>query len=192
MGEPQTNDLRVLVANENHDRLDRVSSVVREAGHHVIARAVSPEDAFESVVDDPPDVALVAPGGDPAHALELVARLVEDASWPVLLYVEEEDPELARDAARLGVFGTVTDGDPDQLQASLEVALRRFEEVRELEAAFRRRALIERAKGVLMERQGIGEREAFELLRTHARSRQQRVVAVAQAVLDGHALLPRG
>jgi response regulator NasT len=86
----------------------------------------------------------------------------------------------------------VTGGDPEQLQSSLEVALRRFVELRELEAAFRRRALIERAKGVLMERHGIGEREAFELLRRHARSRQERVVAVAQSVLDGHALLPRG
>ncbi len=191
MSEPPTHDLRILVANENRERLDRVAKVVRAAGHHVIARALSPEEAFESAADDAPDVALVAPGGDPEHALELVARLVEDASWPVLLYAEEDDPELARDAARLGVFGTVTGGDPDQLQASLEVALRRFEELRELEAAFRRRALIERAKGVLMERHGIGEREAFELLRGHARSRQERVVSVAQVVLDGHALLPR-
>ncbi len=192
MGEPQTEHLRILIADENQDRLERVAAVVREAGHHVVARAVGPEQAVESALGDRPDVALVAPGSDDEHALELVACLVEDASWPVLLYMERDDSALAREAARLGVFGTVTDRDTEQLQSSLEVALRRFEELRDLEAAFQRRSVIERAKGVLMERHGIGEREAFELLRTRARSRQERVVSVAQAVLDGHPLLPRG
>ncbi len=49
--------------------------------------------------------------------------------------------------------------------------------------------MIERAKGILMERFGVGEREAFERLRAHARSQSLTVVAVAQAVTDGHALL---
>jgi response regulator NasT len=42
-----------------------------------------------------------------------------------------------------------------------------------------------------MERHGVGEREAFELLREHARSGSRRVVDVANSVSDGHALLPR-
>ena len=50
--------------------------------------------------------------------------------------------------------------------------------------------MIERAKGILMERHGIDDAAAFELLRDHARSSSRRVVEVAQAVLDGHALLP--
>ena len=51
--------------------------------------------------------------------------------------------------------------------------------------------IIERAKGILMERHGADERRAFELLRDNARSNSRRVVEVAQAVVDGHALLPR-
>ena len=51
--------------------------------------------------------------------------------------------------------------------------------------------MIERAKGIVMERHSVAEREAFELLREHARSRNRRVVDVARAVVDGHALLPR-
>jgi response regulator NasT len=51
--------------------------------------------------------------------------------------------------------------------------------------------VIERAKGILMERHGVGDREAFELLRENARSASRRVVDVAQTVVDGHALLPR-
>ena len=43
-----------------------------------------------------------------------------------------------------------------------------------------------------MERHGIDEREAFERLREHARSRNRTVVDVAASVAEGHALLPRG
>ena len=64
------------------------------------------------------------------------------------------------------------------------------EQVGRLESALERRARIERAKGILMERHGLGEREAFEVLRSHARSRSRSVVSIAEAVVDGHALLP--
>jgi AmiR/NasT family two-component response regulator len=50
--------------------------------------------------------------------------------------------------------------------------------------------VIERAKGILMERHGIDDKAAFQLMRDHARSGNRRVVDVARAVVDGHALLP--
>jgi response regulator NasT len=53
-----------------------------------------------------------------------------------------------------------------------------------------RRAVIERAKGILMERHGVDDRAAFQRLRDHARNGNRRVVDVATAVVDGHALLP--
>ena len=65
------------------------------------------------------------------------------------------------------------------------------ERVDQLQTALERRTVIERAKGILMERNGIDERAAFELLRGHARDSSRRVVDVADAVSEGHALLPR-
>jgi response regulator NasT len=89
--------------------------------------------------------------------------------------------------------------DPDDVQAAIDVALRRYreeqrlnEKVAQLESALDRRAVIERAKGILMERHSLGDRAAFELLRDHSRNSGRRVVDVAQSVLDGHALLPKG
>ena len=61
----------------------------------------------------------------------------------------------------------------------------------QLESALERRAVIERAKGIMMERHGLDERAAFELMRDHARGQSRRVVDVALAVVDGHALLPK-
>jgi len=80
----------------------------------------------------------------------------------------------------------------------VEVALRRHrdtaalgEKVDQLEGVLTRRGTIERAKGIVMERHGLEERAAFDLLRDHARSRSRRVVEVAQAVVDGFALAPK-
>ena len=180
----------VLVANERQDRLDRVTAIVRAAGHEVTARAINIGQVTDAAAEVDPDVAIVAAGESDEHALELIERLVEEASCPVILHVEEHDPDFLRDAARRGVYGLVQEGDAVGLEGSIEIALRRYGELRDLESAFRRRALVERAKGVLMERHGVDERAAFAMLRDHARSRQERVVAVARAVLDGHALLP--
>jgi AmiR/NasT family two-component response regulator len=69
--------------------------------------------------------------------------------------------------------------------------LRRFTEYHDLEGAFGRRAVTERAKGILMERHSIDELAAFEMLREHARSTNRKLVDVASAVVDGHRLLPK-
>ena len=67
--------------------------------------------------------------------------------------------------------------------------LRRFAEYHSLERAFGRRAVIERAKGVLMERHTVTDQAAFELLRGHSQSTGRKVFDIAQALVDSHALL---
>jgi AmiR/NasT family two-component response regulator len=69
--------------------------------------------------------------------------------------------------------------------------LRRFAEYHDLEGAFGRRALTERAKGILMERHAIDESSAFELLREHSRVSNRKLIDLATAVVDGHRLLPK-
>jgi response regulator NasT len=74
----------------------------------------------------------------------------------------------------------------------MDIALRRFAEYHALEGAFGRRALTERAKGVLMERHSIDEEQAFNMLRDEARRTQRKLIDVAQAVVSSHRLLSRG
>jgi AmiR/NasT family two-component response regulator len=68
--------------------------------------------------------------------------------------------------------------------------LARFAEFHDLEGAFGRRALTERAKGVLMERHSIDEGTAFLMLRDQSRKSNRKLIDVAQAVLEAHSLLP--
>jgi AmiR/NasT family two-component response regulator len=83
----------------------------------------------------------------------------------------------------------VTDGDPEELQGAVDIVLRRFAEFHRLEGALGRRALTERAKGILMERYAIDERQAFEMLRSHSRRTGRKLIDIAEAVTTSHLLL---
>ena len=96
-------------------------------------------------------------------------------------------------AARLGIFSYITHGgDLEEMQSSMDVSLQRFAEYHALEGAFGRRAVTERAKGILMERHSIDEQHAFQLLREHARRTNTKMVDVAASILASHRLLSRG
>ena len=104
--------------------------------------------------------------------------------------IDAEDRAFINEAARRGVAAYVTSGDPEEMRSAIDVVLRRFAQYHDLEGAFARRALTERAKGVLMEPHRIGEHEAFEMLRAEARRRRLKLVDVAQTVVDGYLLRP--
>jgi AmiR/NasT family two-component response regulator len=69
--------------------------------------------------------------------------------------------------------------------------LRRFTEYHDLEGAFGRRALTERAKGILMERHTIDEDSAFKMLRERSRTDNRKLIDLAAAIVDSHRLLPK-
>ena len=187
---PEHQHLRVLVANQRSDRLDYVTSVVVGLGHEVVARSIEVGEVAEVTGRERPDVALVGLGDSSTHALELIGEIVRQAACPVITLLETDDHDFVTAAAKRGVFAYITDTNPDQLQDSIEIVLRRFAEFQNLEGAFGRRAVIERAKGILMERHDTTEEHAFEMLRTHARSANRKLIDVAGAVVDARGLLP--
>jgi AmiR/NasT family two-component response regulator len=191
MSHRETEHLRVLIANERQDRLALVAPIVAALGHEVIAREIEVEDVATVTARERPDVALVGLGESSEHALHLVEKIVHEATCPVIALIHGSDPDFVREASKRGVFAYVTDADVKDWQSSIDIVLRRFAEYHDLEGAFGRRAVTERAKGILMERHSIDERAAFELLREHARSANRKLVDVASAVVDGHRLLPK-
>jgi AmiR/NasT family two-component response regulator len=186
----ETENLRVLIANERSDRLALVAPIVAALGHEVIAREIEVEDVGPVTARERPDVALVGLGESSEHALGLVERIVKEAACPVIVLLHSPDPSFVREASKRGVFAYVTDADTDW-QGSIDIVLRRFAEYHDLEGAFGRRAVTERAKGILMERHSVEESAAFDMLRDHSRSTNRKLVDVASAVVDGHRLLPK-
>src|SRR5215203_2525760 len=191
MSQRETEHLRVLIANERKDRLALVAPIVAALGHEVIAREIDVEDVGAVTARERPDVALVGLGESSEHALHLVERIVREAACPVIVLIHAPDPEFVREASKRGVFAYISDGDPDDLQNNIDIVLRRFAEYHDLEGAFGRRATIERAKGILMERHSVDDTDAFDLLRKQSRASNRKLVDIAAAVVDGHPLLPK-
>ena len=190
--------LRVLIANEDRDALHELASVLEGLGHEVAPYVVAVSEAIELIATEDPDLAIVVVHQDDEHALALIAETVEYASGPVIAQTRDGDVDFVARAAERGISAWIESTSPEVVQGAIEVALRRYEEAAELqvkvdqlESALERRAIIERAKGILMERHAIDERAAFEMMRDHARAQSRRVVDVALAVTDGHALLPK-
>jgi AmiR/NasT family two-component response regulator len=187
----KTENLRVLIANEERRHLRLVAPLLASLGHEVIAREVDSRDVGVVTRTERPDVVLVGLGANSADALEVIEKLSQEAACPVIVLLHASNPEFVKEAAKRGVFAYVTDGDLQDWQGSIEIVLRRFVEYQDLKGAFGRRAITERAKGILMERHGIDEARAFELLRENARRRNRKLIDVAAAVVDGHPLLPK-
>jgi AmiR/NasT family two-component response regulator len=187
----ETEHLRVLIANERKDRLALVAPIVAALGHEVIAREIDVEDVGAVTARERPDVALVGLGASSDHALGLIERIVREAACPVIALLHAPDPDFVREASKRGVFAYITDADTDDWQSSIDIVLRRFAEYHDLEGAFGRRAVTERAKGILMERHSVDEPAAFEMLREHSRATNRKLVDIAGAVVDGHPLLPK-
>ncbi|MBA2360550.1 MAG: ANTAR domain-containing protein [Actinobacteria bacterium] len=182
--------LRVLIANERKDRLADVAAIVNSLGHEVIAREIEISEVGAATARENPDVALVGLGVSSEHALGLIDKIVREATCPVIALLHAPDPECVTEAAKRGVFAYIDDTAPGAWRNAIEIVLLRFTEYQNLEGAFGRRAVTERAKGILMERHSVGEALAFELLRTQARNGNRKLIDIAQAVVDGHALLP--
>ena len=168
-----------------------VAPVVASLGHEVIAREVEVNDVGVVTARERPDVALVGLGDSSDHALTLIEKIVQEAACPVILLIHAPDPGFVKEASKRGIFAYIEDGERRGLQNSMDIVLRRFAEFQDLEGAFGRRAVTERAKGILMERHSVDETAAFEMLRHHARAGNRKLIDMAHAVVDGHALLPK-
>jgi AmiR/NasT family two-component response regulator len=191
-----TGALRVLLADEDAGALKVVARQVRDLGHTPTEIAVDLRAAAEAIARDDPDLTIVAVYSDDGHALDLIEEINAYATGPVIALLDHEDADFVAAAAERGIFAYARTETTESIQGAIEVAMRRwreqhalYEQVERLEGALERRALIERAKGILMERHDVDDRTAFQLLREHARSNNRTVVDVASAVTEGHALL---
>jgi response regulator NasT len=185
----ETTPLRILIANERRDRLELLAGVVAGLGHEVVAVEIDVREVGAATTREHPDVALVGLGESSEHALELIEQIVRESSCPVIALLSVEDPVFIREAANRGVFAYVVDTVPEELQSAIDITLRRFAEYHDLQGAFKRRAVIEQAKGILMARHAISAEQAFAMLRDHSQRSGEKLTDVAGAIVNSHLLL---
>lgn len=177
---------RIALADQDADALERLASVLEDLGHEVTGLALSVGEAVEEIVARDPELAIIALHDDDEYALELVEEMGASLDGPVMVFLDPPDAAFLAAAADRGLNAFASSLDAEEIQGAIEVAVRVHEQrealttqVRILSTALERRAVIERAKGMLMARDGITEREAFAKLQALAAERGARVPDVA-------------
>jgi len=170
-----------------------------ENGFNLIASL--PADVFltERIAQLQPDLIIVDAESDARDALEHVVMATRDARRPIVMFTNDDDTRHVKDAVAAGVSAYIVAGlSPERIRPILNVALARFEheqallqtlastqsERDELSAELRDRKLIDRAKGLLMQRQGLSEDDAFKKMRKTAMDKGLKLAEVAQRMLD--------
>jgi response regulator NasT len=183
--------LSVLLVDERADRARDLASTLEEAGCQVVAQLVGAVDLHATLRAVQPDVVIVDMDSPDRDTLEDMKRITSEQPRPIVMFVDETDSESIRTAVRAGVAAYVVKGaSPERIRPVLEVACARFEHLQALEGELARaqstladRKLIERAKGILMEKRGLSEELAFQMLRNMAMKRGMRLADVARHVL---------
>lgn len=182
MYEDSLERLHVLIADDDEQRLDQIATIVSDLGHTVVSRLTEVSQVAAATERERPDVAVVGLGLERAHALDLISEIVRQTACPVIVDVDGDDPEFVENAAKRGIFASFSHDGSGQMRGALDVALCRYAEFSRAQGALSRRALIEQAKGILMERHGITADDAFARLRRQARNTNHTLNDVAEAV----------
>lgn len=182
---------RILVAGERCRYRDELAAALASLGNDVRSRHLRPAGSAEELVRDELDLVVVTAGQDRAAALRLIGSVRHEGRLPVVAAIESDDEEWLTASVASGASAALVGSELTGMPATLYAACERFAELRRLEEAFERRAVIERAKGVLMASQGIAGDAAFVMLRDHSRRTSRKLEEIANALLNSHELLRR-
>ena len=190
----QTNSAprRVVVAeDESLIRMDIVE-ILRDNGYDVVADVGDGEAAVEVATELRPDVVVMDVRMPKLDGIEAAKRLSENHIAPVVLLTAFSQKELVEQASEAGALAYVVKPfTQNDLLPAIEIALSRYQQILTLEAEiadmaerFETRKLVDRAKGLLNERMGLTEPEAFRWIQKASMDRRTTMQAVAQAIID--------
>jgi two-component system, response regulator PdtaR len=187
---------RILIADDDRLILSTLAQGLREAGYQVL-EAEDGRIAVELCVKLKPDLAVLDYRMPDLSGVEAARLIRERTEVPFLFLSAYNEREVVEDAAREGALGfLVKPVDVPKLVPSLESALARAEDIRQLRNSeyHLNQALSERretsiAVGLLMERLGVTEEDAFTRLRIRSRKERRPVHEVAQYVVNAAEIL---
>jgi two-component system, response regulator PdtaR len=183
---------RVVVAeDESLIRMDIVE-ILRDNGFDVVGEAGDGETAVALATELRPDLVIMDIRMPQLDGIEAAKRLSENHIAPVVLLTAFSQKELVEQASEAGALAYVVKPfTPNDLLPAIEIALSRYQQILTLESEvadlverFETRKLVDRAKGLLNERMGLSEPEAFRWIQKASMDRRTTMQAVAQAVIE--------
>lgn len=183
--------VRVLIVDAKRDRSQQLEAALREAGFDVLMTVDEGDDLYERVEALEPDAVIVDAALPSRDTLEHMGQIGRRYPKPMIMFAENELPDMTRNAARAGVSAYVVDGvAPSLIRSLVDVAISHFRthhalrsELTRTQQTLEQRKAIDRAKCLIMERQGLGEAAAYERLRKMAMDRRMSLFEIARELL---------
>jgi response regulator NasT len=188
---------RILIAEDN----DLVSLTLEEQlkglGYDVIGIARTGTEAVSLAGRLKPDLIIMDIRMPEMEGTEAAARIRDQMALPIIMLTAYADKDTIRKAEAAGALAyLVKPVNENELPPAINIALARHRELQalrsenmDLQDALEARKLIERAKGILMQRLGLNERDAYERLRQRARDKRAKMKDIAQAIIEAEELL---
>lgn len=189
--------LKVMIVDANGERSRQLRGALSLAGYHVVAELREAIDLPDAVAGMKPHIVIVAANSPDRDTLEQISLTTKNAPRPVVMFTQDGASDTIKASVKAGVSAYVVDGlDMDRLKPILEVACARFEAHQELsmklastERELAERKSVERAKGLLMERRGMNEDNAYKELRSLAMTTGKSMGEVAETLIAAAHLL---
>lgn len=187
--------VRVLIADDEALIRLGLRTMLTEAGYQVVGEAGDGRRALDLVRKLDPDLLFLDIKMPPPDGLAVAQQVMAEGPRPIVLLTAYGDREYVDRATRLGVMAYLVKPIKEaDLVPTVELALRHYramgamaEQIEGLEETLQTRKLIERAKGVLMKREGLSEAEAFARIQRTSRDRRRPMKEIALEVLEGSA-----
>lgn len=190
-------DISILVIDENQLRSAIIEEGLREAGHLQVSVIHDVSEAARTIVTMTPDVVVIDLENPNRDRIEHFFSLSRSLRRPIAMFVDSSDAAMIEAAVDAGVSAYVVDGlRKERVKPILDMAISRFNAfarlTRELEQArgeLEDRKIIDQAKAIVMRTRGLGEAEAYALLRRTAMNQNRRIVEIAQSLITASGLL---
>ena len=176
------------------DENDGLRAKLQAAGIRIIGE-ISPEvDVTMALRGLRPDVVLVSTDASCRDTLEGLCMATRDSALPLVMFTNDNDRGFMQASIKAGVAAYVIGDVPaERLASLLDVAVERFavdharrQELDETRRRLAERQHVEKAKGILMKLHGVGEEEAYDMLRKKAMRTQRQIGQVAAALVEAH------
>ncbi len=183
--------MRIVIADDEAVIRIGLRSMLEEAGHQVVGTATNGRAALELAQTAKPDLMILDIKMPEIDGLQAARLVMDKHPIPIVMLTAYSQRELVEQAKAAAVFAyLVKPVKEETLELTLELAVSRFKEwktlrqqVKDLQKSLEARDSIERAKRVLMEQEGLGEREAFLTIRRESRAHRVTMQKTAEDLL---------
>jgi response regulator NasT len=183
--------MRVMLVDSRPTRREVLGPTLSAEGFDIVACVPPDEDLLNAVARYAPDVVLIDIDSPSRDTLENLRSVQARQPRPMVMFTQDDAGESIRHAIEAGVTAYIVDGlENRRVRPIVEAAMARFTQYRSLEQELAEtrnklaeRKLIERAKGLIMQQQGMSEEEAYQAMRKLAMRRNKRLAEIADSVI---------